>query len=163
LINRRVNSGEPGETGTGGRTKQIEKSASFLFEVSCSQRRRCQVDKVARWVRRRLPPLVLFVCWGIQISTLRSFVSLIGHYLRAVVSPGGGKSTKWRAGCGGVCLLWSCLFVRESKYLHWLFVRALPPCCRVARRWQVDKVASWVRGRLRHALDRRELDLRPSS
>ena len=28
---------------------------------------------------------------------------LLGHYLRAVVSPGGGKSTKWRAGCGGVC------------------------------------------------------------
>ena len=31
----RVNPGK----GTGGRTKQIEKSASFLFEVSCSQRR----------------------------------------------------------------------------------------------------------------------------
>jgi len=31
-------SGEPGETGRGGR-KKIKKSASFLFEVSCSQRR----------------------------------------------------------------------------------------------------------------------------
>jgi len=31
-------SGEPGETGRGGR-KQNQKSASFLFEVSCSQRR----------------------------------------------------------------------------------------------------------------------------
>jgi len=39
LINRRVNSGEPGETGRGGGRKKIKKSASFLFEVSCSQRR----------------------------------------------------------------------------------------------------------------------------
>jgi len=39
LINRRVNSGEPGETGTGGGCDKYEKSASFLFEVSCSQRR----------------------------------------------------------------------------------------------------------------------------
>ena len=32
-------SGEPGETGRGG-AKKIKKSASFLFEASCSQRRR---------------------------------------------------------------------------------------------------------------------------
>ena len=34
-------SGRPGETGRGG-GKKIEKSASFLFEVSCSQRRLLQ-------------------------------------------------------------------------------------------------------------------------
>ena len=32
-------SGEPGETGRGGGAKKIITSASFLFEVSCSQRR----------------------------------------------------------------------------------------------------------------------------
>ena len=39
MINHRVNLGEPGEIGRGGGAKKFKKSASFIFEVSCSQRR----------------------------------------------------------------------------------------------------------------------------